>query len=117
MKAPDSRDSQALLAELTELAAELEADAASSLYRFGASRAYDGIVAERLDALDEEAVPGYDTWAGLPAAPRRAGHAHLPLGRGAPGQPVAQADPRHARCCAPGSMSRSKSRTATCWPR
>jgi len=63
MKAPDSRDNQALLAELTELAAELEADAASSLYRFGASRAYDGIVAERLVALDEVAVPGHDTWA------------------------------------------------------
>ena len=63
MKAPDSRNSQELLAELTELAAELEADAASSLYRFGASRAYDGIVAERLLALDEAAVPGYDTWA------------------------------------------------------
>ncbi len=63
MKATASRDNQALLAELTELAAELEADAAASLYRFGASRAYDGIVAERLLALDETAVPGNDTWA------------------------------------------------------
>lgn len=65
MKATESRDSQALLADLTELAAELEADAASSLYRFGASRAYDGIVRERLEALEEEVVPGYDTWAGF----------------------------------------------------
>ncbi len=65
MKATDSRDNRRLLAELTALAAELEADAASSLYRFGASRAYDGIVAERLAALDEVAVPGYDTWAGF----------------------------------------------------
>jgi uncharacterized membrane-anchored protein len=65
MKAADSRDSQALLAELTELAAELEADAAASLYRFGASRAYDGIVQERLEALEEEVVQGYDTWAGF----------------------------------------------------
>jgi uncharacterized membrane-anchored protein len=65
MKATDNRNSQTLLAELTELAAELEADAASSLYRFGASRAYDGIVKERLDALEEEVVPGYDTWAGF----------------------------------------------------
>jgi uncharacterized membrane-anchored protein len=54
-----------LLADLTELAAELEADAASSLYRFGASRAYDGIVSERLEALDEETVPGYETWGGF----------------------------------------------------
>jgi uncharacterized membrane-anchored protein len=65
MKAAETRDSQTLLADLTELAAELEADAASSLYRFGASRAYDGIVTERLEALDEEVVPGYDTWAGF----------------------------------------------------
>lgn len=63
MRRPESRDSQALLAELTELAAELEADAASSLYRFGASRAYDGIVEERLKALGEQAVPGHDTLA------------------------------------------------------
>ena len=65
MRAPEQRDSQALLAELTELAAELEADAAASLYRFGASRAYDGIVEERLDALAEQVVPGYETWAGF----------------------------------------------------
>jgi uncharacterized membrane-anchored protein len=62
MRATDHRDSQELLAELTDLAAELEADAAASLYRFGASRAYHGIVEERLEALGETAVPGYDTW-------------------------------------------------------
>jgi uncharacterized membrane-anchored protein len=65
MRAVETRDSQTLLADLTELAAELEADAAGSLYRFGASRAYDGIVRERLEALDEEAVSGYDTWSGF----------------------------------------------------
>ena len=63
MRQTDRRDSQQLLGELTELAAELEADAASSLYRFGASRAYHGIVEERLDALDEQAAPGAETWA------------------------------------------------------
>lgn len=63
MRAEESRDSQKLLAELTGLAAELEADAAASLYRFGASRAYDGIVDERLAALAEDVVPGHDTWA------------------------------------------------------
>jgi len=36
------------LGEITRLAAELEANAALSLYRFGASRAYDGIVGERI---------------------------------------------------------------------
>lgn len=65
MRGAADRDSQALLGELTELAAELEADAAASLYRFGASRAYHGIVEERLSALGEEAVSGYDTWAGF----------------------------------------------------
>lgn len=65
MKDTDARNSQALLVDLTELAAELEADAAASLYRFGASRAYDGIVLERLEALEEEAVPGFETWAGF----------------------------------------------------
>ena len=63
MRAAGTRDNQELLAELTELAAELEADAAASLYRFGASRAYDGIVEERLQALAEEPVPGHDTLA------------------------------------------------------
>lgn len=65
MRSVGNRDNQALLAELTELAAELEADAAASLYRFGASRAYDGIVDERLEALNETPVTGYDTWAGF----------------------------------------------------
>lgn len=65
MRVQEKRNDQALLAELTELAAELEADAAASLYRFGASRAYDGIVEERLQALGEQAVPGYETWAGF----------------------------------------------------
>lgn len=61
----DARDEQKLLGELTGLTAELEADAAASLYRFGASRAYDGIVAERLDALREEPVSGFNTWRGF----------------------------------------------------
>jgi uncharacterized membrane-anchored protein len=65
MKGADGRDNRALLGELTELAAELEADAAASLYRFGASRAYDGIVTERLEALDEVPVAGHETWTGF----------------------------------------------------
>ncbi len=50
-----------LLSEITRLAAELEANAALSLYRFGASRAYYGIVQERIRTLAETAVPGYET--------------------------------------------------------
>jgi uncharacterized membrane-anchored protein len=63
MRDDEGRESERLLAELSTLAAELEADAASSLYRFGASKAYEGIVAERLNALDEEPVSGFETWA------------------------------------------------------
>jgi uncharacterized membrane-anchored protein len=65
MKSSEGRDSRQLLGDLTELAAELEADAAASLYRFGASRAYDGIVGERLEALEEVPVAGHETWAGF----------------------------------------------------
>jgi uncharacterized membrane-anchored protein len=62
MRATGRRNSSEQLNDLTELAAELEADAAASLYRFGASRAYDGIVEERLAALHETAVAGHETW-------------------------------------------------------
>lgn len=62
MRDAGRRGSEELLADLTALAAELEADAAASLYRFGASRAYHGIVEERLAALQEVQVPGFDTW-------------------------------------------------------
>jgi uncharacterized membrane-anchored protein len=52
---------QVLLDELTDLAARLEADAAASLYRFGASAAYDGILASRLKAIGEESMTGRPT--------------------------------------------------------
>jgi uncharacterized membrane-anchored protein len=47
-----------LLDELTHLAARLEADVAASAFRFGASRAYDGIVRQRLEAIGERAFGG-----------------------------------------------------------
>ncbi|MHC5307240.1 DUF3422 family protein [Bartonella sp. LJL80] len=65
MRANEKRDNRHLLDELTSLAIGLEADAAASLYRFGASRAYDGIVTERLHTLNEAPVTGYDTWIGF----------------------------------------------------
>lgn len=52
---------EALLDEMTALAGALEADAASSLYRFGASRAYDNIVQDRLERLEKENISGFDT--------------------------------------------------------
>lgn len=51
-----------LLDDLTALAAELEVGATESLYRFGATRAYDDLVRERLEALGESALPDYPTW-------------------------------------------------------
>jgi len=51
-----------LLDELTALAAELEAGAAASLFRFGASRAYNEIVQLRLQTLGEIPVKGFPTW-------------------------------------------------------
>lgn len=62
MRGSVRRDSEKLLSELTDLSAELEADTAASLYRFGASRAYYEIVEERLSALDETFVPGCYRW-------------------------------------------------------
>ena len=51
-----------LLDELTSLAAAMEADTASSGYRFGASRAYDGIVQQRLAVIRERGVEGWPTF-------------------------------------------------------
>ncbi|QIB36180.1 DUF3422 family protein [Ancylobacter pratisalsi] len=51
-----------LLGALTSLAAELEADAAASLFRFGATRAYEEIVTQRLQVIGERQISGYPTW-------------------------------------------------------
>ena len=51
-----------LLDELTALAAELEAGAAASLFRLGASRAYDEIVHLRLETIGERKCGGLPTW-------------------------------------------------------
>jgi uncharacterized membrane-anchored protein len=49
----------ALLDEITKLASNLEADAAASLFRFGATRAYGEIVRERIAALKGTAMDGH----------------------------------------------------------
>jgi uncharacterized membrane-anchored protein len=54
-----------LLNRITALAAELEAGAAASLYRFGATRAYDELVRLRLNAIGERPVPGMQSWSGF----------------------------------------------------
>jgi uncharacterized membrane-anchored protein len=61
MKNGARENADSLLSEITVLAAELEASAALSLYRFGASRAYYNIVRERIATLDETQQPGFET--------------------------------------------------------
>lgn len=65
MKQHARSEADAMLAEITALAAELEANAAFSLYRFGASRAYNNIVLDRVSTLGEKAVPGSETLGGF----------------------------------------------------
>lgn len=55
-------DNRRLLDELSRLTAELEAISASVSYRFAASRAYDDIVFQRLDALDDKQIGMTPTW-------------------------------------------------------
>jgi uncharacterized membrane-anchored protein len=55
-------DNHRMLDELTALAADLEAGAAASLFRFGASRAYNEIVQLRLATIGERPVDSYPTW-------------------------------------------------------
>jgi uncharacterized membrane-anchored protein len=57
-----AEENERLLASLTAMAAELEGGAAASLYRFGATRAYDELVRLRLQSLEERALPGLPTW-------------------------------------------------------
>ncbi len=56
---------RALLDALTGLASELEVGAAASLYRFGATRAYDDLVQSRLDAIGETRLADYPNWSGF----------------------------------------------------
>jgi uncharacterized membrane-anchored protein len=60
--AGDLAGNHRLLEELTSLAAEVEAGAAASLFRFGATRAYEEIVTQRLLTIGERKVGGLPTW-------------------------------------------------------
>uniref|UniRef100_UPI003BA8C98C DUF3422 family protein n=1 Tax=Stappia sp. TaxID=1870903 RepID=UPI003BA8C98C len=53
---------RALLTDLTRLAGDLEAGAARSAYRFGASRAYYQIVRQRLETIGETSRQGHFTF-------------------------------------------------------
>ena len=58
----DLTDNRHMLDELTALAAAIEAGAAASVYRFGASRAYEEIVQDRLETIGERQINGVPTW-------------------------------------------------------
>lgn len=60
--AGDLAGNRMLLDELTELAAEVETGAAKTGYRFGATRAYDDIVQQRLQTIGENKTGGLPTW-------------------------------------------------------
>ena len=61
-KSNDLANNRQLLDELTTLAAELEAGAAASVFRFGATRAYNEIVQQRLEAVGEQKIVGMPSW-------------------------------------------------------
>jgi len=55
-------DNRRILNELSRLTADLEALSASVSYRFAASRAYDDIVFQRLDVLDDKQIGLHSSW-------------------------------------------------------
>lgn len=61
-KAGTLNDNHQMLDELTALAADVEARAAASQFRFSASRAYEEIVTQRLQIVGERKMPGFPTW-------------------------------------------------------
>ena len=56
-----SADEPGLLDRLTKLAAAVESELAASSYRFGAARAYYGLVGQRIAELREQRIPGIQT--------------------------------------------------------
>jgi len=61
MVAQNAADEPRLLDRLTRLAAAVESALAASSYRFGAARAYYGLVKHRIAELREQRIPGLQT--------------------------------------------------------
>jgi uncharacterized membrane-anchored protein len=59
--AREDGDEEALLHELTRLAAEVESGLSASQFRFGATRAYGDLVRTRIAELRETRIPGIQT--------------------------------------------------------
>lgn len=60
-QARSPEDERAVLASLSTLAAEVEHSVARTTFRFGASRAYDGLVMQRIEELRETRISGFPT--------------------------------------------------------
>ncbi len=57
----DLEGERVLLDRITDISARSEEQAAAAAYRFGAARAYDKLVAERVEELRENRVEGFQT--------------------------------------------------------
>ena len=93
-RAGDLAANHKLLDELTALAAEVEAGAAASVFRFGASRAYEEIVEQRLQTIGERKVGGLADLVVVSRTPNETGAAHLRHDRGAAVEPFAETGAR-----------------------
>lgn len=60
-QAKTPEDERDVLASLSALAAEVENSVARTTFRFGASRAYHGLVSQRIEELRETRIPGLPT--------------------------------------------------------
>jgi uncharacterized membrane-anchored protein len=60
-QANSPEDERSVLASLSALAADVENSVARTTFRFGASRAYHGLVTQRIEELREVRVPGQPT--------------------------------------------------------
>ena len=61
-QAQSPEDERAVLSSLTRLAAEVENSVARTTFRFGASRAYHGLVMQRIEELREARISGLPTF-------------------------------------------------------
>ena len=105
-----------LLDEITALAAAIEADATAVRYRFGASRAYDGIVQERLATIGEHPLGDYPTLASFLLRRMRPAMRTCEMLDGRQGA-LSQKLAMRRTSCAPASTWRSSSRTVIFYAR
>ena len=82
-----TKPAEEILTQLLAVSAELEAKAAQSAFRFGATGAYDALVSQRISLVARGTPRGLPDICRIHAAAVRAGHAHGELHREAAGYP------------------------------